>query len=80
MRVIFYYEQAFDQTPEKSSEKILRLLKSSSQMTIAELADQLGISTRAIEKNIKKLQDSGQIQRVGPNKGGYWQVQVESHE
>ena len=49
-------------------------------MTIAELADQLGLSTRAIEKNIKKLQDSGQIQRVGPNKGGYWQVQVESHE
>ncbi len=49
-------------------------------MTIAELAEQLGISTRAIEKNIKKLQDNGQIQRVGPNKGGYWQVQVKSHE
>ena len=43
-------------------------------MTTKELAQQLGISQRAIEKQIDKLKRDGHLQRVGPDKGGYWQV------
>ena len=44
-------------------------------MTIRELAQQLDISQRAIEKQIDKLKRDGHLQRIGPDKGGYWQVQ-----
>jgi ATP-dependent DNA helicase RecG len=59
----------------KSSGKILELLKANSTLTIPELAEQLGITTRAIEKNIKKLQTTGLLSRVGGRKEGNWEVQ-----
>ena len=34
-----------------------------------------GVSLRAVEKQIAKLKREGRLIRVGPNKGGYWQVQ-----
>jgi len=36
------------------------------------MADSIGISTRAVEKQIAKLQKDGLIKREGPNKSGYW--------
>jgi Fic family protein len=59
---------------EKSSEKILRLIQQNSQVTIKELAEQIGISTRAIEKNIAKLKSENRIERIGGDKGGHWKV------
>ncbi len=43
-------------------------------MTIAEMAQALGVSTRSIERNLKTLQQEGRLRRVGPPKGGYWDV------
>lgn len=65
-----YYEKS----SEKNSEKILRYIAKNSKVTIDELAEKIGISTRAIEKNLKKLQESNRLKRVGPDKGGFWQV------
>jgi predicted HTH transcriptional regulator len=65
LRVILpYAEPIVEATPQvapKSSGKILQLLRDNPHMTIPELAIQLGISTRAIEKNIKALQSKGQL-------------------
>jgi len=58
----------------KSAVKILELLADTPEMTIPQLAKALGISTRAIEKQIAKLQKSNQLKRIGPAKGGHWQV------
>ncbi len=75
MRVEFPFASGSKaKTSVKSSVKILELLKLNSQMTIPELAEQVGITTQAIEKNIKKLQDNGSLARVGPTKGGHWKV------
>lgn len=59
---------------EKSSEKIIRSIKHNAQITIKELAEQLGISTRAVEKNISKLKMDGKIERIGADKGGHWKI------
>ena len=59
---------------EKSSEKILELMKANRLITIAELAENLAMSTRTIEKQIAKLKEDHRIERVGPDKGGYWEV------
>lgn len=44
------------------------------QMTIPELANALEITTRAVEKQIAKLRNTGRLRRVGPAKGGHWEV------
>jgi ATP-dependent DNA helicase RecG len=45
-----------------------------SDITIAELATTLALSDRAIKKQIASLKASGRIRRVGPDKGGHWEV------
>ena len=59
---------------EKTSEKILKEVRNNSKVTIAILAEQIGVSTRSIERNLKNLQDSGRLERVGSASGGYWAV------
>lgn len=58
----------------KSSGKILKLLADTPDMTIPQLAKELGLSTRAVEKQIAKLQQDNQLKRIGPARGGHWQV------
>ena len=59
---------------EKSSEKIIALMKENKFITIKELSAIIGVSTRAVEKIIAKLKKNDQVKRVGPDKGGYWEV------
>ncbi len=59
---------------EKPSEKILKIVGENHQVTIAELAGKTGVSPRSVERNIKKLQEEGLLKRVGPDKGGHWEV------
>jgi ATP-dependent DNA helicase RecG len=39
-----------------------------------ELAELVGISQRKMEKNILWLKEKGLIKRIGPDKGGYWEI------
>jgi len=39
-----------------------------------ELAEIAGISSRKIEENIKKLKALGMVKRIGPAKGGHWEI------
>ena len=58
----------------KSSQKILELISASPNITISEIADRLGMTKRGVDKNIKRLKEQGIIRRVGPDKGGHWEV------
>ena len=58
----------------KSSQKILELISVSPSITISEIADRLGMTKRGVDKNIKRLKEQGVIRRVGPDKGGHWEV------
>ena len=59
---------------EKVSEKILRLINENSLITTEELAGVVGKSTRTVERQIKQLKEQGKIERIGPDKGGYWKI------
>ena len=58
----------------KSSLKIIELISQNIHITIPELADQIGITTRAVDKQIANLKKEGIIERNGPDKGGYWKI------
>lgn len=58
----------------KSSEKILNLISENPSITTAALAERIGISTRAVEKHLANLKAKGRLLRIGPDKGGHWEV------
>ena len=58
----------------KSSEKILLLLSENPSDTTEILASRIGISTRAVEKHLANLKAKGLLLRIGPDKGGHWEV------
>lgn len=58
----------------KNSEKILDFIRLEPTLTIKELAGKLGISTRAVEKNLARLKALNQLKRLGSDKGGKWFV------
>jgi predicted HTH transcriptional regulator len=61
-------------TSGKTSDRILALLAETPTRSIPELAAQLVRSERAVERAIRTLRDAGHLARIGPAKGGRWQV------
>ena len=49
-------------------------MRTAPTITIADLAVQVGISDRDGKKQIEKLKAQNRIRRIGPDKGGYWEV------
>lgn len=58
----------------KSSEKILALIKTKPTISAAEIAMEIEMSSRGVEKQIKKLREAGVIKRKGADHGGYWEI------
>jgi ATP-dependent DNA helicase RecG len=66
--------KTLEKTLEKTPDRIIALLRDDGSLSIAKLAKQIGKSTSAIERALRKLRETGDIERVGPDKGGYWVV------
>lgn len=64
----------------KSSMKIIELMRLNSMITAVELAEILKISKRAVDKQIQKLRESNKIRRIGPDKGGHWEIIEKSED
>ncbi len=70
------------QTPEtvgtnlKTSVQILQLLEQAPTLTAQDLADKTKLSKRNIERHLQELKAQGRLKRIGPNKGGYWEVLI----
>jgi len=60
----------------KRAQEIVDLIRQQPEATIPELAAQLNVTSRTIERYLKKLQDEQRLRRVGSPKGGYWEVLV----
>ena len=58
----------------KSSEQILVMISEKASITTEQMAARLGISTRAVEKHLSNLKAKGLLRRIGPDKGGHWEV------
>lgn len=54
--------------------KILEQMRLNPKISAKDLSKIVGIASRNIEENIKKLKDMDVIQRIGSAKGGYWEL------
>jgi ATP-dependent DNA helicase RecG len=55
-------------------EKILKLMMSDDSISIEKVSREIGISKAKVETAVKKLGESGRLERVGGKRGGHWIV------
>jgi len=58
----------------ENQQKMLRMIAKNPHLSKREMAEKLGISTTAIDKNIEMLKKKKLLKRVGGAKGGYWEI------
>ena len=58
----------------ENQKKIVMLITGNPNVSKKAMAESLGISTTAIDKNLARLKQKGILRRVGPAKGGHWEV------
>jgi ATP-dependent DNA helicase RecG len=61
------------ETPVKTPDRIVALLRASPHMTLAEVAEEIGRSRRAVERAATKLVRDGRLRYIGPRKSGHWE-------
>ena len=59
---------------QKSSEIILELLKDNPKLSAKKLSEKIGITSRAVEKQLASLVEKGFIKHEGSPKGGHWEI------
>lgn len=67
------------ETPKKTSKKtpkevVMSLVSQNPKVTVAEMAEAMGMNKRNAQRHINQLVEEGRIVRVGANKGGHWEV------
>ena len=56
------------------AEKIIDLILEDPEIKMSEMAEKLEVTTRTIEREMKKLRESGRVIRVGGKRYGHWEV------
>ncbi len=70
-------DQKIEKWPEKWPEKIRQILaaiKNDSFITIVKLEEELGLGHTTVKKMLSEMQKENLIRRIGPDKGGHWEV------
>ena len=63
-----------EKTTQKTTQKILALIKNNPNITRQELAQALSLSENGIKFHLRNLKANNFLRRIGPDKGGHWEV------
>ncbi|HEX2958318.1 MAG TPA: RNA-binding domain-containing protein [Chitinispirillaceae bacterium] len=58
----------------ENQQKILQILEENTKISIAQIAEVIGISSRNVKENIAKLKEVGYVERMGTTRDGVWIV------
>lgn len=71
-------ENAPENVPENAPEKritvIMEFIKLDAGISMLDLAKKIGVDHKTIKRDIAKLKSLGLLRRIGPAKGGHWEV------
>lgn len=67
-------ENAPENVPEKRLILIMELIKLDASVSMLDLAKKIGVDHKTIKRDIAKLKNLGLLKRIGPAKGGHWEV------
>ena len=67
-------ENVTENVTENRLDQLYNQIKSNNSISIDQLAEKLNVTRRTIIRNIEKLKQKSKIQRVGSDRGGYWEI------
>ena len=70
-------ENIIDSIVEKLSTtraKIVRIICKNPNATAQSISKEINIASRNVQEHLRKLQEQGVIRRIGPDKGGHWEI------
>ena len=53
---------------------ILDVIRENNAVSLRELAHKIGVASKTVQRDLDRLKRDKIIRRVGPDKGGYWQI------
>ena len=54
--------------------KIVRIIWKNPNATALSISKEIDIASRNVQEHLRKLQEQGVIRRIGPDKGGHWEI------
>lgn len=67
-------QKSTQKSTQKTSDMILAILVENPSATMAQMAEELGIHPSAVKKHLRNLKQQVRLRRIGPDKGGRWDV------
>lgn len=80
MIVLTQNQKGVEKEPIKGAERkqaILRLVSQNPTITQSQIMEQMNLTRKQVQKDMKELQDEGVLVREGKNRSGYWLVSGE---
>ena len=74
VKVVKTPQKKTQKAPRKTPEAILHLLRKQPDMSFQQIAAKPGKSESAIKRAVRGLREACRLQRIGPDKGGHWEV------
>lgn len=73
--ILFRPTNEFGKTTQRTENRIIEILTLNPQASREEIAKDLAnITEEGVKYQLNKLKKQGKIERIGPDKGGYWKV------
>ena len=63
-----------ENVPENRVNAILDIIMVNNEITIPEIAKKTNVNEKTIKRDIMKLKKEERLERIGPDKGGYWKI------
>ena len=63
------------QKEKKMESEVLALISAKRDISLAQMAERLGVSLKTIQRIMNKLRENGRIVRAGGRRYGYWEIQ-----
>ena len=67
-------QKTLQKAPQKTPQKILASIRANPFVGTQEMADMIGVERSTVARAIAKLKRAGMLRRIGPDKGGHWEV------
>jgi len=59
---------------QEKAETIFSILATTPTASVSTIATKLSLSIKSVRRQIDKLKSAGRIRRIGPDKGGHWEI------
>ena len=67
-------KKAVRKSGQKTVDRLLELLRKHPHLTQAGMVNALMVTRSTVQKHLSNLKSAGKLRRVGPDKGGHWEV------